>query len=268
MAILKLTVLVDTAANFPFVAEFGLSLYLSFGCSQFLFDTGAGQALPLNASLLGLDISRIGQVFLSHGHADHTGGLACLNPLNIFCLHGVDCMRVSVHPGQSPHSLSMPDSSKSILGASECFFISSFREIADGIYSTGPIPRLSGEDCGGSFFHDMECTEFDAIADEQALLLDNGTLVTGCCHAGIINTINYCKIKHPEIQIRTIVGGLHLVHADEKRLVQTADFLQKMQIQTIIPMHCTGDEAIAFLKKSLPNTKFYLPQVGDSLIIN
>jgi 7,8-dihydropterin-6-yl-methyl-4-(beta-D-ribofuranosyl)aminobenzene 5'-phosphate synthase len=89
------------------------------------------------------------------------------------------------------------------------------------------------------------------IPDEQTLLLSSGVLITGCCHAGIINTVEACRKARPDIAIRTIVGGLHLRHASEERLERTAAFLASLNLERLILMHCTGENAVEYFRSRL-----------------
>ena len=86
-----------------------------------------------------------------------------------------------------------------------------------GMFLTGPIPRASGEDCGGLFFSDEACTRPNLIPGGHALPLSSGVLFTGYSHAGIINTVEACREARPDIVVRSIVGGLRLRHASEGR---------------------------------------------------
>lgn len=111
--------------------------------------------------------------------------------------------------------------------------------------------RQKGEDCGGHFFSDEACTKPNPIPEEQALLLASGVLITGCCHAGIINTVETCRKTRPDVAIRTIVGGLHLRHASEERLERTAAYLASLGLERLILMHCTGENAAEYLRSRL-----------------
>jgi 7,8-dihydropterin-6-yl-methyl-4-(beta-D-ribofuranosyl)aminobenzene 5'-phosphate synthase len=100
------------------------------------------------------------------------------------------------------------------------------------------------------------------IADEQAMLFENGVLVQGCCHAGIINTLEYCRKCAPEIPVHSIVGGLHLLHADTERLKQTADYLHQYGVEKLYLMHCTGANAIDYMKNA--GLTVITPTAGES----
>lgn len=264
---MKITVAVDNRENPPFLAEFGLALVLDTDSGRFLFDTGAGQALAANLSQLGIAAGSIRRVILSHGHYDHTGGLAGLHPEEIWCCREIQSGHYSLHADQTVHQISMPDTARSVLEQARIHWVGTFQEFAPGLYLTGPIPRRSGEDCGGSFFHDGSCRIPDSVSEEQALLTSSGILITGCCHAGIINSVRHCAEIHPEIPVHTVVGGLHLRNADDQRLKRTADFFRECGIRDLVLLHCTGEAALDYLRTALPECRISSPLPGESFIL-
>lgn len=264
---MKLTILSEDNAVPPFAAEHGLSMLLEYRGKKLLFDTGAGSVLSGNAGFMNLDLSAVDGVILSHGHRDHTGGLALIPPVTVWHAAGITMPHYSHHPGKPVRTLTMPEHCIRHLEKCQCREIRHFSEILPGIFLTGPIPRISGEDCGGPFFSDPEGIEKDLISNEQALLLQEGILIQGCCHAGIINTLEYCKKIHPEISIHTVIGGLHLLLASENRLKQTADYLKHTGIQTLYLLHCTGENAVDYLKNALPEIKILTPSVDGMPIL-
>ncbi|HOG49126.1 MAG TPA: MBL fold metallo-hydrolase [Lentisphaeria bacterium] len=252
----RITIVVDNQTSRGLAVEHGLSLVIDNPAGRFLFDTGAGAALLLNAGALGITTDSLRRVILSHGHYDHTGGLAALTAavpgLEVFAAPGVTQRRYSCHPGQPVRELTMPENCRHALEtAAEHHVIADFTEIAPQVFLTGPIPRRSGEDCGGPFFLDSACQKPDLLMDEQALLLGEGTLVQGCCHSGIINTLEYCRQRAPHISVRTLIGGLHLRRATPERLRQTADCLLGLNLRQLVLLHCTGETACAYLQEKL-----------------
>ena len=259
--------LVDTLANPGYMSEFGLSLFIEANGRIILFDTGAGEALIPNAARMGLDLDSATDIALSHGHYDHTGGFAKLDPppqAPVYVGRGIAEPCWSLHDDGTKHEIAMPIESQIALSMFEAREVSSFTEIYPGMFLTGPIPRASGEDCGGHFFSDEACTTPNLIPEEQAPLLSSGVLITGCCHAGIINTIEVCRKTRPDIAIRTIVGGLHLRHASEERLERTASYLASLGLERLVLMHCTGENAVEYLSSRLNCEVATLP-VGQSL---
>ena len=246
------TSLVDTRTTECCQPEFGLSLLIEAYGKRFLLDTGQGKTLQANASALGVDLSSLDAVVLSHGHYDHTGGLDALAPqCPVYAVKGVSAPCFSRRDDGVQHWISMPEEASRFLKKSDLRIIDDFTELFPGIFVTGPIPRTSGEDCGGHFFTDDTCTTPHAVPEEQSILLQDGILITGCCHAGVINTVEACRRARPDIPIRAIIGGLHLLHAGQKRLEQTAEYLSRLPLEQVVLMHCTGDEAGEFLQSRL-----------------
>lgn len=267
---MNLTVLVDNCAVAPWVGEHGLALLLDHPAGPVLFDTGAGAALAPNGKLARLDPATIRHIVLSHGHFDHTGGLAELLPLapqaELYFGAGVETVRYSHHPDRPIKELTLPPKALAALRAhpeNKTHPVTAFTEIAPGLLLTGPIPRVTFEDCGGPFYLDASATHPDTLHDEIALLTTSGVLIQGCCHAGILNTLAHCAHHHPEIPIRTIIGGLHLIHASPERLEKTANALNTLSLERLILLHCTGEGAIDFLKARL-TCEVCVGQVGDS----
>lgn len=261
---MKITLLVDQGECGKLQSEFGLAFLLESAAGDYLFDTGAESALHHNLAILNIPPEKVSKVILSHGHYDHTGGLSGLSPQIIYCCRDIIQPHYSYHGPGDVHHISMPEASQQVLKNSPIHFIDHFSEIAPGVYLTGPIPRKSFEDCGGKFYHDCECTLPDTVSEEQALLTADGVLISGCCHAGIINTLEYCRKIHPEITIHTIIGGLHLRNAAPERLQATAEYLQNSSVKTLYLMHCTGLNAIDFLQNALPGCTIKSPCPGDS----
>lgn len=260
---MKITLLTDLQPHEKLISEFGLSLLLEKGDDSWLFDTGAGAALAANLDILHVPPEKYLQVILSHGHYDHSGGLAELAPQTIYCCRGVDQKHFSFHSANDIHDISMPFAALKVLYSSQVKYIDSFTGIADGVWLTGPIPRKSFEDCGGRFFSDSACRQEDIVAEEQALLTAEGILISGCCHAGLINTMEYCRKMMPDIKIRTVIGGLHLRNAARERLEKSAEYLRNSAVEQLWLMHCTGTAAIEALHKMLPEIEIYTPALGE-----
>jgi 7,8-dihydropterin-6-yl-methyl-4-(beta-D-ribofuranosyl)aminobenzene 5'-phosphate synthase len=76
-------------------------------------------------------------------------------------------------------------------------------------------------------------------------------VVCGCCHSGLINTLRYVLELHPDKRIRAIIGGFHLLEADEARVEKTISALKDLSLNHIIPCHCTGSRAVPRLEEAL-----------------
>lgn len=273
-----ITLLVDNHAETELKHEHGLSILIEHQGKRILFDNGQNDALFYNAKKLATQLTDIDLLILSHGHYDHGGNLPRLleiNPNALFYAHP-DCMqtRYSLHPDKAPRTISL---SKSAMKAIKVFpenqkkWITKATEITPGIWLTGQIPRISEiEESGGPFFLDKVKKQADQLRDDMSLWIeteDGLTVICGCCHSGIINTLNHIKGQTGEGRIiKNLLGGLHLVNANQQRLKSTIAYLNKQNIETLYPAHCTGDKAIVLLKKQFKN-KIQIAKAGLQLTL-
>jgi len=259
----KITILVDNHAKKPgLVAEHGFSAIVEHNGFRLLFDTGCGEAINNNARVLGVDLGAMNALVLSHGHHDHTGGLVSFLTSNstarIYLHPHAVVPRYGRRPGNPPHANGMPVSGAAQLMSREkdIVWTQSPCVITEGIHVTGSILRLTPfETPGGPFFLDADCTQTDEISDDQALWLEteNGIMiVTGCAHAGVVNTMNQVVKMSNSERIHAVIGGMHLEGASDERLAATVAAFQRYQVDCIMPRHCTGARAIAYLCERLP----------------
>jgi 7,8-dihydropterin-6-yl-methyl-4-(beta-D-ribofuranosyl)aminobenzene 5'-phosphate synthase len=259
----KITVLVDdTAGGRGLLAEHGLAFWLALPSGNVLFDTGQGMVLRHNAERLGMDLASTDAVALSHGHYDHTGGLAgVLDAAPDAAVHACpDSLdpKYARNADGSGRDVGMARNLAGRLNECETLHrVTGPTEILPGLWLTGPIPRTTDfEDTGGEFFTDADCTRPDALTDDQAAFFDgaDGTVVVlGCAHAGVINTLRYVRELTGRRAIHTVLGGMHLLHAGPGRLGPTIDALQALDIARMLPCHCTGFGATAQLAAAFPH---------------
>jgi 7,8-dihydropterin-6-yl-methyl-4-(beta-D-ribofuranosyl)aminobenzene 5'-phosphate synthase len=165
--------------------------------------------------------------------------------------------RFSIHEG-TVRSIGMPAAALAALAAwpaARVRHVLAPCELAPGIGLTGPVPRLSAfEDTGGPFFLDPDGLESDPITDDLSLWIDtpDGLVVClGCAHAGVVNILTHIRQVTGRDQVDTIVGGMHLAAANEARLQATVAALRALAPRRIVPCHCTGDAATAYLAAEL-----------------
>lgn len=249
---------VDNQADKQLIPEHGLSLWIETESRHILFDTGQGNALETNASVLGVDLSKTDILVLSHGHYDHTGGIAQVlqqaHHACIYCHSGVVLPRYAIRNGRAS-SIQMPQKSMAAmnrLSEQTLHWVQQPMRLFETIGITGPIPReTTDEDTGGPFYLDPEGSRVDPIDDDLALWIrkDDGLIVcVGCSHAGLVNTLNHVRRLNDGLKVRAIIGGFHLLNASRDRLEQTIAALRLLEPEMIVPCHCTGKPAVEMLR--------------------
>jgi 7,8-dihydropterin-6-yl-methyl-4-(beta-D-ribofuranosyl)aminobenzene 5'-phosphate synthase len=247
---LRITILCEnTAVPSGFIGEHGFSALIERGKQKILFDTGQGLGLLHNAELLGVDLSEINEVVLSHGHYDHTGGLKDL-------LHETNGVRITAHPhifkpkyarrnGQMRY-IGIPYSPSAIEGWGGDFLLAEVAvEVAPGITTTGVIPRITpfeGVDKDLVVKTD-DGFEEDDLLDDLSLIIDTkrGTVVLlGCAHAGLINILAHVKDLTGKDSFHWVLGGTHLGFYGSERLEEVIQELRSFSIDNIGASHCTG----------------------------
>jgi 7,8-dihydropterin-6-yl-methyl-4-(beta-D-ribofuranosyl)aminobenzene 5'-phosphate synthase len=255
-------ILVDNRGAAGLVEEHGFAAWIEVAGQVILFDTGQGEALAANAAMLGCDLGRIDALVLSHGHYDHGGALAQVLALapaaRVYCHAGALVPRYSVRPGEAPRVIAVADTDKAAilaLAPDRIQWIDAPCPLLPGVTLSGPIPRLHPlEDTGGPFFLDPAGSCADPLDDDLALWIETSRgliILTGCCHAGLINTVEHVRAVSGVGKVHGIIGGLHLLNASNERLAVTCSALRGWAPAFIAPCHCTGDGATAALRGAL-----------------
>ena len=272
----NITILSDNQAGKNLSAEHGLSIWIEIGSKRILFDTGQGATFDNNARALGINLAKTDMLVLSHGHYDHTGGIPYVlqqaGNVHVYCHPGVVTPRYRIRNG-TPTAIHMPPRSLTginKLATEQLHWVQQPLYLSDTIGLTGPIPRESiYENTGGPFYLDPGGYRSDPIDDDMALWIrtPKGLIVlVGCCHSGLINTLNHVQHLNDGMKIRTVIGGFHLMTADFQRINKTITALRFLNFDQLIPCHCTGHFAVsmlhgAFGKQVLPGA------VGNTFLI-
>ena len=228
---------------------------------KLIWDTGAsGEVLLHNSQALHVDLDKIDQICLSHGHYDHTGGLMAVlqqmkRKVPVLGHPDIFAPKLKARPALEYIGLPFIRSQAEAAGAVflEC---RGPVALAPGLFTTGEIPRPeSFEKVEG--FWTIRDGQYgpDIIPDDQALaavLPDRGLVViTGCAHSGIINTIRQAQRITGVDKLYAVIGGFHLMGADRERIDATAESLRDLDPALVRPGHCTGQKAVCLLQQAL-----------------
>jgi 7,8-dihydropterin-6-yl-methyl-4-(beta-D-ribofuranosyl)aminobenzene 5'-phosphate synthase len=266
---MKLICVVDNsvAPSARLWGEHGLAFLIEGEGGRILWDTGAsGTVLLHNLAQLDIAPHSISMLALSHGHYDHTGGVSALldqrPALPIYAHPSVTHERFSSKGGVL-NSIGMPLGADALAARAELRFSRDPQELAAGVWTTGqirarPEPEGRGE---GHVVRQGETLQPDPYEDDMALVLRGAeglTLLCGCCHAGLLNTLYHVQATFGEFP-STIIGGTHLMAADAAGLTHIIEALKRLGVRRIYPNHCTGQQAFVRLAMALGDTVVACP---------
>lgn len=251
--------------------EHGLSIFLETERYKILLDTGASDVFIRNAMLLGIDLSTVDFVFISHGHSDHAGGLKYFVELNhrakiIVSPYAMNCKFYSKRNVVHSITTTWPENI-----ADRLIEVDESCEPAQGLHVIAHIPHIHPMPKGNQhlFVEDINSQttnargQFDTCIDnaergvqqsqyllddfrhELALYID-GLLFTGCAHSGLENILSACPWH-----VSSVVGGFHLLDGQEseEELLCLAERLNaKYQTTRFYTSHCTGDYVFNIMK--------------------
>ena len=244
---LKITVLNDNTAGRWCRAEHGLS-YMIEADFTVLFDTSSSDLIAYNAKILNIDLQQIGTIVLSHGHDDHTGGLSLFEGQQLVCHPDTFLKRTRKSNGTN---LGIKWSEDEIRSKFDLVLSRDPIQLSEQIYFLGEIPRLTEFESKQTAFRKADGTD-DFVLDDSGLAIVTSkglVVISGCAHSGICNmTAHAMKVTGIE-KVYLVIGGFHL-QSDDATTQKTIDWMKSMQVEQVIPSHCTSFSAQAAISKS------------------
>jgi len=252
---LKITVLSTMLAD-EGIGEWGYAALLEADGKRILFDTGARPQTVLdNARELNVDLATVEDVVLSHSHDDHTGGLVSLrrelmkaNPRAMSRVHvGEGIFLERSRDGKNWNGLLPYRAEYEQLGGR--FIVhAKAEELLPGVWITGPVPRVNPEkNYPKGIRIKLASSEIeDTVPEDSSLIIETAqglVVLSGCGHAGIVNTVEYARKSVGAVPVFAVIGGLHTFAATDEELAWTAQKLKAAGLRYLLAGHCTGIEA-------------------------
>ena len=284
------------------IAEHGFSALLEISyvyenatkTNKFLFDTGVSkEGIVNNSDVLGINLKDIETIILSHGHFDHISGLISTlgrlkKSVEIIAHPEAFLRRWLVYPNGNKARMDFLDEEEInqaggiIRKVDKISFLprnanmqskKKTNQANNRVMITGQIPRVTEFEKGFPLQYKEQDNEINLVpdplvSDDQALIMNvknKGLIIlTGCGHAGIVNTIKFAKKVTGIKKIYCVIGGFHLSGQDyEDSIPLTIAELTRVDPQYIVPCHCTGWKATNKIIDTMPE-KFIQSSVGST----
>ncbi len=264
----------NTAGLVNFLAEWGLSILVETDEANILLDTGQSISAGYNADILGIDLSRIDRIVLSHGHFDHTGGLRPVlrkmrKRVEIIAHPDIWVAKYSRRQGKDRY-IGIPFLRQELESLGASFNLTPKPvKITDNIMTTGEIPMVTDyEEVDPDLVVKGDTGwQPDKLLDDQALIINTEPgliVILGCAHRGIINTLYYAQQLTGVTPIHTVLGGCHLFSASREQIRSTIAALKELGVQKLGVSHCTGLPAAAIMAQEFGD-KFFFNNAGTSI---
>jgi 7,8-dihydropterin-6-yl-methyl-4-(beta-D-ribofuranosyl)aminobenzene 5'-phosphate synthase len=257
-----ITLIEDSRGIEGLKSQHGLSFLIRTAQKTILFDTGQDATVLKNARMLGIDLSEVDFVVISHGHYDHAGGLDAF--LNAF-----PRIPVYLHRGSGEVTFVRDLFRYRPIGLQtdvltryhdRFIWIDTSTEIVPGICLLAHIPRSEPVPAGnrcllvkkeGKYQIDTFLHEIVLVVVEE----DGMVVVTGCGHSGVTNIVLAAKSRYPAVPVKAVIGGFHLIDRsfpgfsgeNYGELRSIARKLSNLGCQQVVTGHCTGRKAAVVL---------------------
>lgn len=253
-----ITILANDMAQPDFFAEHGLSIHINHPIYTILFDAGYSDVFSKNAKKLNINLRNVDYIVLSHGHYDHTGGMRFYPPHNMVkeVVYHEDAFFPKCAKADYLKYNGIPFRKGSISWLnSKKREVKGFDEIAPSFFVLSEIPHVNYSD---KYYL---AGKPDNFHDELILILEEDnelSLFMGCSHFNVVNGIKEVKKQFPDRKIKNLVAGMHLGSKSIEEITEIADYIETLSFDKIIPLHCTGKEAIKYFKDRFKENCFCL----------
>ena len=251
----------------------GLSFYIEHKEKKILFDVGPNNNFIKNAEVLGIDLTQVDTVIISHGHFDHSRGLKKFMEINEKAIIYVSEDIFNQHYKKIKF-IYIPIGIKKPKDLHRFIFINRSKKISEDMKIYGKV-KVSELIIGDDSLLSKKNNQYikDPFDDEIYLVIkneENNVLFSGCSHKGIENIVIEIEKKESK-HITHVLGGFHFSHYDPQDLIQTTYLeslgqkLYKRKTQTFFSCHCTGNDAYKALK---PQMKEKLERIKTGSVVN
>ena len=256
---MRLTVLSDnnTLIGPCLKGEPGACFYIEDEEKKILLDTGFSNLFLENAAQLGIDLSDLAVIAISHGHDDHVTGLPFLaQRMNLADVEVVAHPNAFCPKRSNGLSNGTLMSEQALSGLCQLKLTKGPYKLSQNIWFLGEIPRVhdfENRKPTAQFLHNGVWQD-DFLLDDTALAYQTPQgfyIITGCSHSGICNIIEHAKMVCKQEKVLGVIGGLHIFKTGEQ-LSKTIEYLKKQGEMELLPCHCVSFEAKAAMHASLP----------------
>ena len=257
---MKIITLIENLAESPgVVSEHGLSLYIDTGDKKILFDTGQSGLFIQNAQKLGIAVSEIDALVISHGHYDHTGGLLPFLEINkkaqVFAKKGIFTPKYN---GKN-HFIGTEPFDDSMLN--RFVFVETITEVATNVFIFPTTELHHAIDSNFTRLYRKEGKSFhpDTFDDELFVVIRKNkqiNVLTACSHRGITN-ICETATQHFNLPINLILGGFHMKECGVEQYVHITHYFSNLQPKMLGVCHCTGVDKFATMEYECESKVFY-----------
>ena len=263
---MNVTVLMENTApeGCGLTPEHGLSLYIEHRGKKLLLDAGSSGKFADNALALGVDLSAVEAAALSHGHYDHADGLRRFFQVN-------SGAKVYLRPGAAGPYFARDPGGYRFIGIGRDIwadFRDRFVEV-EGVYPLAPgawltpgtvrDPAFAGQAADLLVKQGEDRFVPDDYRHEQSLVLEEErglAVFNSCSHGGIVNIVRGVLEQFPGKRVFAVVGGLHMfgkgdsgMNCTPEYVFRVADALKGLGVEELCTGHCTGEPALALLKR-------------------